>query len=338
MKTRSSATNVVTAILASLLSVLLVVTLLGTSTAGLGSSLTKPEVLSHLLLNALQEVDFEEILHREAEGLGLSPNRYYEAKMAEEIMESDTMEAIVDLYAKDAAAAMTGSLTTPILTPERFRDLVERNAGELVSIVCRIDRSADPVAVKASLLSYVDENAEDLIGSMPVEEFAQDAGEVREAMELLSNFFIALLVISLVVGALIYACRAYRFGGFLWLGIDALLAGGLMGGAALLAKEYLAEEMFYKGDPEILEAVLSSFAGLIAVFALPLLVLGVVLIGLYILLRCTVVRKRLAAANAAIPAPVVPTAPAVSAMPVAPAPVAPVAPAAPTEPTEPNPQ
>ena len=99
-----------------------------------------------------------------------------------------------------------------------------------------------------------------------------------------------------MLAALIYACRYYRFGGFLWLGVDFLLAGAAVVVGAYAIRTVGGNVLANAGDAaRLLTALMQQLIGTFETRGWIFLGLAVLLIVGYVLLYTLVVKKKLAA-------------------------------------------
>lgn len=314
LKPRNTAANVITAILAALLSILLVVILFVTALLGTVNSITTPRGLSRVVSTALQ-VDFDTILALGAEDMDISEDQLQEAKIITRLLDTEAAEEVIDLFCKGIAANWNGEEDI-LVTDMHLRKIVHEHADEIVDILCDIDPSIDRETVREEMLKYVDENSEELMSLLldGVAEITESAEDFHTVLDIIKTAFIALVVLCVILAGAIYGCRWYRFGGFLWVGIDTAIAALLTFVPALLIKNgFVADLMGIDGivvtgsaestfistafKTAIINAASAGIADLFIRTAIILLVVGILFIGLFIILKCTVINPKLKAAQ-----------------------------------------
>ena len=111
---------------------------------------------------------------------------------------------------------------------------------------------------------------------------------------------VAFIVALLILAAMIYGCRFPRFGGFLWLGIDALVAAVLIAGVAVLVNGPLLDEIVPEEIAPIITAVAGVLSANLTVTAVIGAVIGVVFIVGFVLLRRFVCNRAPVTADAVV--------------------------------------
>ena len=306
LKPRNKAANVITAILAAMMSILLVVLLFATALVGTVNNMTTAQGLGTVLGDTLQQIDFTEILTESADDMGFSEGDLQQGEIVNRLLKTDAAKEIIDLISQGIAANLNGDEDI-LVTGQGLESIVREHEDEIVDILCDIDPSIDRETVREEMLKYVDENAEELVGGLMglVSEVAGNVQEITPILDMLKLAMIVLVVVCVVLAGAIYGCRWYRFGGFLWVGIDAAIAGAMTLVTGLLIKSDLPMEMPSEGgeDAALIFATAAGIGNHVNRAALILLGVGVLLIGLFILLRCTVVNPKIKAAKAAQEAP-----------------------------------
>ena len=301
MKKRSVAANVITAILATLLSLVLVVVLFATGLVGGARAAVTPKVMENMINETIQSFDFEELIINSAEDNNISAEDLKQAQMISKLMNSDAAQEFFGLYAKDMAAALSGtySTETAAVNKQAVQDLLDTHLDDLVTILGDVS-DADREQIREELLNYVDENLDTVLGDMAIENIVQDSSmtDMVEVINVLPTVLTVLIVVCIVLALLIYACRCYRFGGFIWVGVDTAIVAVLTLGISRLLKSGALVALL--GEFEVADILMAVFGAVGSVFgkvALILFGIAVLCIGLYILLKYTVLKKRDAAAN-----------------------------------------
>lgn len=306
LKPRNTAANVITAIVAALLSILLVILLFGTALLGTVNSMLTPEGLGKVVNDALQNVDFEQVIIDSAGDMDIAEEDLKEAQIINRLLKTDAAEEIIDLFAAEIAANLNRDEGN-LLNDRSVRKIVHEHADEIVDILYDIDPSIDRETIREEMLNYVTENAEVLITDMKnsVTESIGSTQEMTQMLDVVRVGFISLLVVCILLAGGIYGCRYYRFGGFLWVGIDTAIAGVMTLCTALAFKSNLLSSLVDMGDSAVVVAAATTgIGGHFMRTALLMMGLGVLLIGLFILLKYTVVNPKVKAATAAEELPV----------------------------------
>lgn len=307
LKPRNTAANVITAIVAALLSILLVVLLFGTALLGTVNSMLTPQGLGKVVNDALQNVDFEQIIIDSAEDMDIAEEDLKEAQIINRLLKTDAAEEIIDRFCADLSATLNGE-EGGHLNGMHLRKIVHEHADEIVDILYDIDPSIDRETIREEMLGYVDENADELVNDLmgSVTESIGSTEEIAPALDAMKIVLIVLVVLCVVLAGGIYGCRYYRFGGFLWVGVDTAIAGLFTLLTALAVKSDLLAEMLAEApqDGAIITATVYGIGDHFMRTALLMLGLGVLLIGLFILLKFTVVNPKIKAATAAEELPV----------------------------------
>lgn len=301
LKPRNTAVNVITAILAALLSILLVVVLFATAIVGTVNSMLTPQGLGKVINDSLQSMDFTQIIIDSADDMDISEEELQQAEIINRLLKTDAAEEIIDRFCTDLAATFAGE-PADNLTDMHLRKIVNEHADEIVDILYDIDPSIDRDTIREEMLNYVTENAEALINDMKnsVTESIGSTEEMTEMLEVIKVGFISLLVVCLMLAGAIYGCRYYRFGGFLWVGIDTAIAGVMTLCTALAFKSDLLSSLLDMGDSAaVIAGATAGIGGHFMRTAIILLGAGVLLIGLFILLKCTVVNPKIKAVQEA---------------------------------------
>lgn len=307
LKPRNKAANVITAIVAAMLSILLVVLLFGTALLGTVNSMTTPEGLGKVVNDAMQNMDFEQIIVDSAGDMNIAEEDLKEAQIINRLLKTDAAEEIIDLFAAEIAANLNRDEGN-LLNDMSVRKIVHEHADEIVDVLCDIDPSINRETVREEMLGYVDENADELVNSLmgSVTESIGSTEEIAPVLDAMKIALIVLVVLCVVLAGGIYGCRYYRFGGFLWVGIDTAVAGLFTLLTALAIKSDLLAEMLAEnaGDGAIITATVYGIGDHFMRTALLMMGLGVLLICLFILLKFTVVNPKVKAATAAEELPV----------------------------------
>lgn len=297
MKQKNTAVNVITAILASLLSILLVLVLLTVSLYTSVTALVQPKNIVAMI----QNVDYLE-LFLNSEGVQENIDELeIQAETLSTLLTSDAMGEIIGLYAADVSDILTEGMAKGRLTADAFQEIAHTHIDDIAVIVQEMapeDMTLEEL--KQQILQGVDEEAEAIISLLPdvndVAAIVEDSGAAPLIQTLLSPaIVVGFIAICVILAGAIYACRFRRFGGFLWLGIDAAVAGVLLTGVTLLVNSGLISGLLESMATEMLPlagSLVSVYVGGLTVRLLILFGLAVLFIVGYVLLQVYVVKKK----------------------------------------------
>lgn len=224
-----------------------------------------------------------------------------QSEIVGKIVKTKAAKKVIDLVSADIADKMTGG-EGGNLNGDALRTIVEEDSDEILDIVCEYVPDVDREMVRTEVIKFIDNNADTIATSLNnvvvVDTEAQT--QTVEMIAALKKAVGILLIAVLVLAAFVYVCRSYRFGGFLWLGVDAIIAGGLVAATSVLLKSGIVSTLLpdVAGNP-LFAAATVGIGSQIMKAALILLGIGVFCILLFILLKCAVVNPKLKAAQAA---------------------------------------
>ena len=308
LKKRNVAVNILTAFVASLLSILLILSLLVASlynvTIHSVSAKSISKMLRTTIVEMVESVDFEEIIlnnetvKENVEELNIS------TEAVGELLQSEAANEVINLLSEDAANLLTGKGDETLLTAEALIGIVKEHADDLADIAVEMtDEPLDKEELKTQIVETIERDADELTQALPnVQTIRKELVKevpIDEINALLNPTWLwAAYGVCLLLAGLIYACRWYRFGGFCWLGIDSLLVGGLLGAVVFAIR--VIESGSIIALPENIEGILLGLIDhlrrSVQLHMWIWLGAAVVLITGYILLQTLVVKKKLTAA------------------------------------------
>ena len=293
--------NVLGIIAATLLSFVLIAVLITAPVWQGFSGLLKSDVLEKMVT----KMDFAEVVTSSPELMAELTSEGISPEAAEAILQSNTFDELLQILSADFLLAAKGEFSTTSLTGDKLVEIADRNRSEIVSIV----RLLVP---EASLLT--DPQLEQLVDNMlPIfsssivaevdgmllelqTDLAQEG--VTQALEIAASPIITLtlLGVAFVLALLIFLFRLRHAEGFLWLGIDSILAAlPVLGiGALLKSTGILNAATAQVPDAEmasVLFPVLGAVGSTILMGGAVLIGLGIVLIAAFVLLRDRRMRK-----------------------------------------------
>ena len=325
--------NVMGCIFAALFSVVLVVVLLAFPVYRSLISFAKPSTIT----TVVQGIDYSALLPEPEELKKIVGVEWVDTQVVNEIMQSDAVGKIVDLYATDVVNNLLQNGEQPQLTVEALQTIAEEEMDSLVKVITPYIPEEIPLSEEElanEIRTLINENTDQILeflpdiselagGNVNVENNASAGARalpsptpapaaaeedpfaiIRQIID--PSISIGFIVAIAIVVLLIALCRFNRFGGMLWLGIDALIAAlpvtllavGLKGTAvsALLGEELASVTA-------LIDSITSVLSRELAVAAIVYAVVGVVFIVGYILL-CKFVKTK------AVPAEALPAEPA----------------------------
>lgn len=234
MKKQNTAVNVITAILAAFLSTLLVIMCVIIPVFKSLTSITTPKKLVTLV----QEIDYKELV-TENEGVKDAIEEFgIPSDVVNELVSSKAVSELLGLFAEDVSAALTGKeLEQSSITPDAIKSIVNDNIDEIFDIIKNTAKEEfsediseeDIKQVKDEIIKAVNENADEIVESLPDVKEIVTVMEVEDAQIIKTilgpTITIILLAVATVLAGLIYACRFRNFNALLWLGIDFGAAG-----------------------------------------------------------------------------------------------------------------
>lgn len=227
--------NIFGVLLSIVLSIVLLAVLIVSPVFTAASDFVKPETIHTVIKN----IDYEKILVDNGIDVENSMQEYgIPAEAITDIMESDMVGDVIDLYVKEVEAALAGDMDASYLNADAIKLIAGENIDDLVDIAFQFipkeEISQDvPVEnlkqeIKAGITEYVDTNAEEIVSYLPdVKEMIVQTvdTQVVETIRYIQNgtFTTAVWIAIAVLSLLIFGCRWPRFKGFMWLGVVYLL-------------------------------------------------------------------------------------------------------------------
>lgn len=300
MQQPKTTVNTLTAIAAVLLSFVLVVILFATSLVGIVRMSVTPKAIEDMITQTIQSVNFEQIIIDSAEDNHLSIGDLTQAQTIDKLMGSQAAQEFFGLYAKDVAAALSGTYSTEnaAFNKQAMQALMDAHLEDLVTLLEGVS-NATRDQIRDKLLNYVDKNMDTLLKKLAIENILQKSGveDVVAVINMLPTILLWILIaVCVILAALIYACRCYRFSGLVWVGVDTSIVALLTLGIAGLFKSSMPIALLGELDSApILTAAFGAVSSVFIKMTLILLGIAVLFIGGYIALRCTVLRDKNAA-------------------------------------------
>ena len=319
MKQRHVAVNIVTGFFAALLCIVLTLLLFVTTLYSSVAAMLSPQNVGALAQAAVDEIvtqlDPENIvqenenLQQTIEEMGMP------AEAVGDLLQSEAVSQIINLYAQDISALLTGKEVSGSLTPEAIKDILNNNMDEIVAIATEMaGEEVDAEDIRTQIVTFIDEEADKLIEVLPpVETLAEPLLEsgVTDTIEIATNPAIlwAAIAVCAVLAGLIYALRCYRFGGFMWVGVCAFIATLLLTVVLSAVRHPILMDLLNQSVSElsgVVGAMLTVYTGRLLMRILLLGGIALLFIAGYILLYFLVIKKKKEAAALAAQAETLP--------------------------------
>ncbi len=291
--------NVFGIIFASILSIVLVISLIVTPIVFSSFSLLSPKNLS----NAITSMDMSELI-----GSGEDAEQN---EMAD-LLSTNAAKEVFELYATDIKNSLSGKDVESKLNGETLKKIIEDNMDELVTVMREFDGAPSDLSdeeIKTAIKGALEEGADELLESLPkpqelTQQLVNENPEIQTAFDIMGNAnTIKLSVIGGIVfiSALIFVCRLFEFRGFKWLSVDLFVVSGILilvcAGLFLgsgVANELLSDNAMLS---DVVITLLSSFKTGMAIRTAVILVFAIGLMVAYVFIKKARTQKVLAAEN-----------------------------------------
>lgn len=213
--------NILGIIGASFLSILLVIALNVTPMVSAASSFLQGESIYKII----SSVDYSEIISSEMELDGES----LEGKIANELMKSEMMEELVNLCTDNIFETIDSNGESDPITPDDIEDIAKDHEDELKKIIK--EHIGNDIPLTEDVLdemtdSLIEEYSVELAETLPT---AEDLGLSPDVLNIIMNlrnntYFWIAFGIAAGLTLLVMLCQVMRFKGFMWIGVDYLVA------------------------------------------------------------------------------------------------------------------
>ncbi len=232
MKKQNKAVGVITAILATLLSIVFVLVTFVTAVFGSVTSIIRPANI----VNVVQNIDYTEAIGISANEPLVVGDMEIPVEIVNEFMESPAVEELLSTYTESVSALLTGKEIPEGLTPDKLRQIADKHLDDLLDIVADyLPQDVPRQELRDQVYTMIDENAEEILAQLPttqqlVEEVVPiSAKELATVQMVLGPAVITVLIaVCVVLALLILVCRLRRFGWMLWIGIDSIIVAILV--------------------------------------------------------------------------------------------------------------
>ena len=301
-----------------LFSILLVLSLLLSFVIPAVPSMVNPESM----ISLVKEMDIADELAENETIQDILREQNIDEDVLDELVETDFFEAVVEKYTKEMIASVKDGDNVNF-NEKTIRRLADKHMDDLVDVVqdhMLPGESATDEEIRDAIRDITDEYGKEFVAILPTDDDFEDMlGDSAPIASLLFNnsLHIALYVCSALIAALVFVCLLHKFRGVLCLGIDTLVTSFLLLTVcvfiALLTENGAFD--FWDADEDyarILTPILALLAQKTLLPTVVYAVIGLLLVGGYILVTMLIAKKQAASEPApvvATPAPVV-TAPA----------------------------
>ena len=214
--------NILGIIVASLLSIFLVILLTIAPIFSAVTSIFQGESIYKII----SSLDYEEIIMSEMNGDS------QEAEMVNELMKSEMMEELINLCVDNIFETIDSNGESEAITPDDIEDIVRNHEDEFKEIIEECVGDEIPLTEET-----LDEMADSLIEQYSVEMVevlptADDLGLSQDALNIFASlkngtYFWIIFAFAAGLTVVVMLCQVMRFKGFMWIGVDYLVAAVL---------------------------------------------------------------------------------------------------------------
>ena len=293
---KTTASGVITAILAVLLSFVLVIVAFTTVLHSSAKGILKSDKLTELFKIAAQEV-----IQGSEITISDDATATIDEELAKDILESNAAKEIMSAVADELTADILGNAETQGLTAEMLKEIAQNNMPEIIDLIEKhTDETVDPAEMEQTILSVIDENEEDINQALSsVSAVSEEIDEdtlyiVRTVFD--KKVSTALIFICVILALLVFVCRYKRFGGFVWLGADtmivALFTAVVAFGASAAGSFITADAGMSAQESEIILSFIDIIKSNLSSSAIVLFAVSIVLIAAGVGLKMALSRKK----------------------------------------------
>ncbi len=301
--------RIIGAVMASLLTPVLIILLMTAPVAKSASMLVNPRSLHEII----QKIDTRELVNSAPELKDVLREAGVSASALDAVLESDIMSDFIDLYAEDMEAQLFDGQKQTSITANDLLRLAEKHMDDLVDIAR--EHFSDKVKGKSyseisrDITNAVNKHAPEIIKSLSglADIFEElDPDDTKAAYLFIKGSMMALIYAAIILLSLmIFACRAYHLEGTVWLGISYSVAAVFMFLIPAISDGIL-DLIGNSASTGIISTALSVFIEVCAEFAVAYVIIGVLFIAAFVAVRVMYSLKKKKAkhpAPAYVPAP-----------------------------------
>lgn len=255
--------NILGIIAASFLSILLIIALMVTPIISAVSAFFKGENVHKII----SSIDYAKIIEAEIGETGLSGETELETEIINDLMESDMMKDVVELCVDNIFEVVDGNSGADKVTAEDITKIAENHMDELKKILK--DNIGSDIPVTDEILeemarAAVKEYSVQIAEMMPT---AEDLGLNKDVLNIISNlrngtYFWIVFAAAAGLTLLAMLCQVMRFKGFMWIGVDYLVA--TIGTVILAFTIKVTDFATLLGEKLIGNSILSTVTGIIS--------------------------------------------------------------------------
>ena len=298
--------NILGCIIAFFLSIILICNLLLLPILQGVTGLLQPRVLEAII----EEIDPESLLTAAPDLTQALVESGINEEAARALLESGVVAEVLQSVAGDALKALQGEFVQPSLTQDALKELVHQHREELLEVVLLMappELSLNMEGANLLLDQLVTEQSGVLIDTIndAMVQLQQEmqAQNITAAIMLFTKGVVTAVLIgfAVVLAGLIFLCRLRHAEGFVWIGVDAILAAlPTFGAGKLMTGTFLLSQLPTGAIGTTLLPVLRRTATSVFIGSAILMGVGILCIILFVLLRKRRMKKA-AAAQAALP-------------------------------------
>lgn len=298
MKAFKTIMNVLGIIVASILSIVLIVVLNTTLVVSAATSFFEGKNIHKLLSN----VDYSQIITSEMGTIEDGEIPAIGNDLINQLMETEMMKEIIEMCVNNVFEVMEGTSEKDGLTADEVFTVAEKHLDELSEILKLYIGDTIPLTeetLKEMALSIAKEYSVVIAEMMPT---AEDLGLDAEVLNIIMNlrngtYFWIVFGVAAGLTLVVMLCQVMRFKGFMWIGVDYLVAAVISLIASVLVKTFNISALL--GDSSIGVSILSAMTGIISAEMMKgtgiLAILGVIFIVVFILGRKLLKKKNVVA-------------------------------------------
>ena len=221
-----------------------------------------------------------------------------ENKAMAELLSTNAAKEVFELYAADITSSLQGKNESKF-TAEALQKIAEENMDELVAFMREQGGASDMSddEIKAAITEGLKNKEDGLFEMLPKpqelkEQLIAENPELEAPLEIIGSvnrIKFGIIAYLIVVSALIFVCRLFELRGFKWLSVDLFVASGILilvciglGATSGIVSEMLATEAAIGG---LVTGVVSSFTTGIIIRSVVVLVAAIGLIVAHVLVK-----------------------------------------------------
>lgn len=213
--------NILGIICAGFLSIILIFSLAVTPMISAAASFLQGENIYKII----SSLDYSEMISSE---MGVDGDSL-EGEIVNKLMESEMMEDLVNLCVDNIFETIDNNGKSDAITSDDIEDIAKDHEDELKGIIK--EYVGDEIPLTEEILdemadSLIEEYSVEIVGTLPT---ADDLGLSQDVLNVIMNlrngtYFWITFAIAAGLTLLVMLCQVMRFKGFMWIGVDYLLA------------------------------------------------------------------------------------------------------------------